>query len=124
MITEKMATDQQQKLPVPKEGDMFKVIELYGRTFEIRYGYYEDFERKKSEPIPVYPDLKRTPIYGISGKLIVTHMQDVCPHFKPQAGDDTEVCCGCCEYYPKNRQMIDVCLCKENYAAVQMEGEQ
>lgn len=106
------------KSPIMCEGDLYEVLVVDGGTFEIRYGYYEDFERKKSEPIPVYPDLKRTPIYGVSGKLIVTHMQDVCPHFKPQAGDDTEVCCGCCEYYPQNKQMIDVCLCEKNQVVV------
>lgn len=91
------------KCPTVREGDLYEVLFVDGETFEIRCGYYEDFERDDSEPIPIYPDLEKTPIYGASGKRIVTHMQEPCPYFKPQSGDDTENCCGCCEYYPASR---------------------
>lgn len=103
-----------QKCPTIQEGDLYEVLLVDGGTFEIRYGYYEDFERELSEPIPIYPDLEKTPIYGTSGKRIVTHMQEPCQHFSPQAGSDTEQCCGCCIYYPANRQMIEACQCKHN----------
>lgn len=97
-----------------REGDLYEVLFIDGGTFEIRYGYYEDFERDGSEPIPIYPDLEKTPIYGTSGKRIVTHMQEPCQHFSPQAGSDTERCCGCCKHYPQNRQMMNACQCKHN----------
>ena len=30
-----------------KEGDLYKIIELFGRSFEIKYGYYEEYEKGK-----------------------------------------------------------------------------
>lgn len=51
-----------------REGDIFEVLSVDGGTFEIRYGYYEDFEQDGSEPIPIYPDLAKTAIFGASGK--------------------------------------------------------
>ncbi len=47
----------------PREGDLFKIIELHGATFEIRYGYYEDIDRKY-DPVVIYPDfVKKSGIY-------------------------------------------------------------
>ena len=102
------------KSPKVEEGEVYEVLHIDGITFEIRYGFYEDYERDGSEPIPIYPDLEKTPIYGKSGKLIVTHMQNPCAGFKPQAEDDAERCCGCCVYYPNNRQMMNICEYEES----------
>ena len=96
------------------EGDVYEVLYVDGGTFEIRYGYYEDFERNTTEPVPIYPDLSKTPVYGTSGSRIVTFMQETCRHFIPVDGDGTENCCGCCRHYPKNKQMINPCTCPEN----------
>ena len=30
---------------VIKEGDLYKVITIYGKTFELYYGYYEEKDR-------------------------------------------------------------------------------
>lgn len=103
------------KSPAVQEGDIYELLLVDGRLFEIRYGYYEEYERNGAEPIPIFPDLGEVPVYGSSGKRIVTFMQEPCPHFKPQS-DDTELCCGCCRFYPKNRQMMDVCACERNNA--------
>ena len=100
------------KLPI-REGDIYEVLSVDGGTFEIRYGYYEDFERDGSEPIPIYPDLEKSPVYGVSSKLIVTFMQNPCVHYEPRV-EDAEAYCGCCRHYPNNKQMINACKCKEN----------
>ena len=99
-------------LPV-REGDIYEVLSADGKTFEIRYGYYEDFERDGSAPIPIYPDLEKTPIYGVSSKRIVTFMQEPCGYYEPRV-KDAETYCGCCKHYPNNKQMINACRCKEN----------
>lgn len=114
MITEKMATDQQQKLPVPKEGDMFKVIELYGRTFEIRYGYYEECDRYThfAEPIPCYPDFIMQPQYTDDGVPFVTAIQDVCKHFVGKK--DVNSTCGDCASYQHCDELLGVCVCPMN----------
>ena len=46
-----------------QEGDLYEVLEVYGHTFELRYGYYEERERARGEPIPIYPDFKKHPLY-------------------------------------------------------------
>ena len=41
-----------------RDGDLYKTVTVHGKTFELRYGYYEEYERESlfSEPIPIYPD--------------------------------------------------------------------
>lgn len=100
------------KIPV-REGDIYEVLSVDGRTFEIRYGYYEDFERDGSAPIPIYPDLEKSPVYGESSKYIVTFMQEPCVHYEPRV-ENAEPYCGCCKHYPNNKQMINACQCSYN----------
>lgn len=100
------------KIPV-REGDIYEVLSVDGRTFEIRYGYYEDFERDGSAPIPIYPDLEKSPVYGESSKYIVTFMQEPCVHYEPRV-ENAEPYCGCCKHYPNNKQMINACQCRHN----------
>ena len=100
------------KIPV-REGDIYEVLSVDGRTFEIRYGYYEDFERDGSAPIPIYPDLEKSPVYGESSKYIVTFMQEPCTHYEPRV-ENAEPYCGCCKHYPNNKQMINACQCRHN----------
>lgn len=97
--------------PKIREGDLYETLFVDGGTFEIYYGYYEEFERGDLDPIPIYPDLGRMPLYGASGKRIVTHMQEPCSHF--MATTDSERCCGCCAHYPHNGQMINACQCPQ-----------
>lgn len=100
------------KIPV-REGDIYEVLSVDGRTFEIRYGYYEDFERDGSAPIPFYPDLEKSPVYGESSKYIVTFMQEPCIYYEPRV-ENAEPYCGCCKHYPNNKQMINACQCRYN----------
>ena len=44
----------------PKEGDLYRFIELHGKAFEIRYGYYEDIDRQY-DPMEIYPDFLKNP---------------------------------------------------------------
>lgn len=37
----------------PKEGDLYKTIKIDRFTFELRFGYYADYERKTGEPVVV-----------------------------------------------------------------------
>ena len=100
-------------LPI-QEGDIYEVLTVCGKIFEIRYGYYEDFERDGESPIPIYPDLEKTPIYGTDGKRIVTFMQDPCEHFIPQE-EGADPYCGCCKYYDRTHErMVEPCRCEKN----------
>jgi len=49
------------ELLVPKEGMIYKIIDIGNHKFELRYGYNEDFEREQGCPVVVFPNLKKDP---------------------------------------------------------------
>ena len=67
---------------IVKEGDLYKIITVFGKTFELRYGYYAENERqsKFNEVTPIYPDFRKDPLHTMEGYPFVTQMQDVCEH--------------------------------------------
>lgn len=96
----------------PKEGDIFKTIILHGKSFELRYGYYEDFERESEfgEPIPIYPDFLKSPQYSNEGYPFVTQMQEKCSDaIIFQNGD----CCTDCIYYHHGEELLGLCKCEK-----------
>ena len=97
----------------PVEDDLYKRIELFGKAFELRYGYYEERDRKNPlvKPIPIYPDFRKSTVYTEEGYPFVTDMQDTCEHY---AGDDPDAGCYCCRHYRKGEDFIGVCLCESN----------
>lgn len=96
----------------PKQGDLYKVVEIMGVRFELRYGYYDEMDKfgKYPEPIPIYPDLKSEPVYAEGNIPIVTAMQDVCEHF---IGDE-EGGCGECQHYERGEELFGCCRCPNN----------
>ena len=94
------------RVKAPKEGELFKVIPLGGRTFEIKYGYYEDYERKYGEPIPIYPDFVKEPCFADDGKPFVTQMQDACEHAKSDIRDSF---CVECKHFSHGDELIGFC---------------
>ena len=100
------------KKPKPAEGDLFKRIELYGNMFEIRYGYYEEIDRIH-DPIEIYPDFIKNPVYTDDGFPFVTLMQEPCQSFQPK-NSDPERDCGNCKYMKRGDELIAVCRCPRN----------
>ena len=96
-----------------REGDLYKIINIRDNTFEIRYGYYEEADRhsKYSEPIPIFPDFIKEPIYTKEGYPFITHMQDKCKYYK---GDLKEESCYKCIHYKKQEDLIGICTCALN----------
>lgn len=96
-----------------KDGDLYCVLNVSGKRFEIHYGYYEEKDRlgKYNDPIPIYPDFIKNPEYDSHGQPFVTEMQDVCPHFKGKVLVD--ICCGC-EHFKKGDDLIGICTCDKN----------
>ncbi len=92
----------------PQEGDLYKVVECQGKTFEIRYGYYEEIDRQY-EPVAIYPDFLQEPMYTGDGIPFATQMQDVCPHYSGSEPDD---CCGGCDHFQKDTDLFGLCTCK------------
>ena len=97
-----------------RDGDLYKIVEICGRRIELRYGFYEEFERNSlySEPIPIYPDLRREPIYTDDGRPIVTGMQEPCENEECEIKEDP--CCAFCRYYDHADELIGICLCEAN----------
>ena len=94
-----------------KDGDLYKIIDVFGRSFEIRYGYYEDYERSRGDPEPIYPDLKKQPEYTYDGYLIVTQMQEICEHGESRFCDG---CCVDCSFYRHANDLLGICTCEHN----------
>lgn len=101
-----------------KEGDLYKVIKTFGKTFELYYGYYEEQDRygKYNEPVEIYPDFIKNPLYTDDGIPFVTAIQEVCEYYK-KINDTTDRCIDC-YYYQKGEELFGLCKCKERYKNV------
>jgi len=93
------------------EGDLYRTITLHGHIFEIRYGYYEEYERARGEPIPILPDFKRCPLYTGEGFPFVTQMQELCEHGNSRF---KEGCCVDCRFYSHGEDLIGICTNEKN----------
>ncbi len=89
-----------------RDGDLYKIMDIHGVSFEIRYGYYEEFERDHHDPVPIYPDLATEPRYTPYGRPLVTAMQNACDSFE---GADPELGCYGCKYYKEENDLIGTC---------------
>ena len=91
------------------EGEIYKVISLCGKSFELRYGYYEDFERESrfSEPIPIYPDFIKSPQYTAEGYPLATQMQEPCGYGRLRGRLDP--CCADCLFFCEGEDLIGIC---------------
>ena len=94
-----------------RDGDVYRTIKIENTSFEIRYGYYEDFEREHGEPVPIYPDFISRPIYTDDGTPFATAMQDACDHFE---GGDSEFGCYGCKYFEECEDFIGLCHLEAN----------
>ena len=98
---------------VLKEGDLYKIINLFGKTFELRYGYYTESERnsKFNEVIPIYPNFVKDPQYTNEGHPFVTQMQDICDFY---VGEPNGEDCFSCKHYRHGDDLLGICVCAFN----------
>lgn len=101
-------------LSVPKEGELYKIIDIGEHRFELRYGYNEEFERRQECPVVIFPDLISEPRYTDDGYLIVTSVQEPCEHYSPIDGKQFEDWCADCKHYPGVHHEIGICRCEKN----------
>ena len=96
-----------------KEGAVYRLFTVFDNTFEVRYGYYEDFERENehSDPVPIYPDFREKPMYTKEGYPYVTKMQTLCEHGTSRFQDGY---CADCPHYLHGEEMIGICVCQQN----------
>ncbi len=98
----------------PKEGDLYKRIQIGQHTFELRYGYYTESDRAFGEPAVIFPELSETKLYTEEGYRIVTAVQDYCAFYEASGQKTKEESCTGCIYYLPPGDDIGICKCKHN----------
>ncbi len=98
----------------PKEGDIYKVFIFDKHTFELKFGYYADFERESGEPVVIYPDLIKSRYYTNEGNRIVTAIQDPCEHYSVPEEKESYESCNDCIYYSDPENEMGICKCIHN----------
>jgi len=104
-----------------KEGDPFKDIRVLGEIFPIYYGYYEYVERGNPlvDPMPIYPDFLKNPVYTKDGKPFVTKMQDACQYYEGTYVGNRD--CAECAYYIHGDELLGICGCSKNCRIMEQE---
>lgn len=100
-----------QNMTLPKEGDLYKVYVVDNHIFEIQYGFYEENERGWVEPLPIFPDFAKYPVYTESGVAVTALIQAACEHYKPRQEKYPEHWCGDCVNYDGGKEEIGRCVC-------------
>ena len=103
-------------LVIHEEGELYKVVTTFGKTFELRYGYYEECDRQSPlcKPIVIYPDFTKEPVYTDDGKPFVTMMQDICESYEGKALRTPDTTCAECRYFERGEDWFGVCQCSKN----------
>ena len=98
-----------------KEGDLYKIIEAHGKTFNIYYGYYDESDRQNPKvfPMEMYPNFIKSPVYTDEGVPFVTAMQPPCKYFRGEADVDN-TCYQCC-LFERCEDLLGLCKCRERY---------
>ncbi len=97
---------------LPKEGELYKIYEVGGYTFEIRYGYYAENERGRVEALPIFPDFRKEPVYTEDGYSLASLIHSACQYYKSDKAKP-EYHCGDCIYYSEPKQEIAICKCQK-----------
>ena len=113
MFRKIIQNDYPQAKVIPKEGDLYKVVETFGKTFELRYGYYGDCDRRY-EPDVIYPDFTKDPVYTDEGTPFVTMMQDACRSYSGESKRTSDTTCEECKYFKRGEEWFGICTCTMN----------
>ena len=97
----------------PREGDVYAVIDAYGKRFELRYGYYDERDRS-GPPDVIYPDFLREPSFTEDGIPLATRMQDACAYYKGRVKRIDDATCGECEHFCRGEAWFGLCLASQN----------
>ena len=113
MLTEVLVQGARQAL-TPKEGDLYKEVTIFDKTFRLLYGYYEEFERESpfNDPMPIYPDFIKEPHYTAGGIPIATAMQNTCEFYNGKNDEDSS--CSDCGFFQKYEELFGLCNCPQN----------
>ena len=104
------------KEPKHKEGELYKLVLSFGKSFELKYGYYEERDRLNPlcEPVPIYPDFLKSPLFTDDGKPFVTMMQDACECYKGDMKRTQDSTCAECKYFKQGEDWFGICTHENN----------
>ena len=94
---------------VVREGDLYKIVTVADKSFEIRYGYSCEGECSRWEPSPLYPDFSTSPEYTAEGHPFATAYQDICEHYIPKPKATGENWCHDCLLFDQQEEYIGIC---------------
>ena len=99
-----------------EEGELYKVVTTFGKTFELRYGYYQECDRQSPlcDPVVIYPDFLSNPVYTDNGEPFVTMVQDACKSYSGKAKRTSDTTCCECKYFHSGEDWIGICTCLKN----------
>ena len=101
----------------PREDELYAVVTVHGKLFELRYGYYDDRDRGEP-PDVIYPDLIKHPVYTDSGEPLITMMQDACPHYLGDTQKKEDAACGECSFFERGPEWFGRCRSPSNKKAL------
>ena len=121
----KLSAMPEESSTLPCEGELYKIIRLFGVAFEIRYGFYEERDRsyRYAEPIPIFPDFIKSPCFTDDGMPFATAIQLPCSHFVGRENENNS--CEDCAYYRPCEELLGICICpskKRQYTKNQKGG--
>ena len=94
-----------------KDGELYKTVFTFGRSFELRYGFYEerDMESRLCEPVVIYPDFLKAPLNTEEGEPFVTMMQDACSGFLGDGKPTPDTTCAECKHFLRGEEWFGIC---------------
>ena len=99
-----------------KEGELYKVVTTFGKTFELRYGYYQECDRQSPlcDPVVIYPDFTKEPVYTDEGPPFVTVMQNACESYRGDTKRTPDTTCDECKFFRRGEEWFGICTCPRN----------
>ena len=92
------------------EGEIYKIVTVFGKRFELRYGYYSDIDRSQPPDI-IYPDFIENPEYTDEGEPFISLMQDACEQFMGKGARTEDSTCAECVYKKRGEEWFGICRC-------------
>ena len=116
MFTTLFESDDFTKEKQHDEGELYKKVTTYGRTFELRYGYYGELDRQNPlcQPAVIYPDFTAEPMYTDDGEPFATMLQDACARYRGESKKTPDTTCAECKYFKRGEEWIGICKCERN----------
>ena len=99
---------------IHNEGELYKAVTTFGKSFELRYGFYEECDRENPlcEPVIIYPDFLKEPFYTDEGSPFVTMMQDACISYKGEYKKSLDSTCADCDFFLRGEELFGICNCR------------